>query len=60
MNDLMYNEIKNLQPSINCSTLEINKSLNHGNPLLLGFQLSITNTVREREISDATKHIKRI
>jgi len=60
VNDLIHNEIKNLQPSINCRTLEINESLKNVNPLLLDFLLSITNTVREREITNTTKHIKRI
>ena len=57
----MHEEIKNssqLQPSADCALLDINEELNNINPLLLEFLTCITNSVREREITNATEHIK--
>ena len=59
----MHEEIKKssqLQPSANCALLDINEELNNINPLLLEFLSCITNSVREREITNATEHIEKI
>ena len=63
VNNLMHEEIKKssqLQPSANCALLDINEELNNINPLLLEFLTCITNSIQEREITNATEHIKKI
>ena len=62
VNNLIHEEIKKasqLQPSANCALLDINEELSNINPLLLEFLAGATNSVREREITNATEHIKK-
>ena len=62
VNNLIHEEIKKssqLQPSANCALLDINEELSNINPLLLEFLAGTTNSVREREITNATEHIKK-
>ena len=63
VNNLLHEEIKkpsHSQPSPNCALLNINTELNNINPLLLQFLTSITITVRDRETTNVTEHIKKI
>ena len=60
INNLIHEEIKKssqLQPS---TLLNISDELNNIYPLLLEFLNSITNSIRERDIINATEHIKKI
>lgn len=61
INDLIHKEIKKSQLSDEyCTSIRIDEYLNNVNPLLLNFLISITNTVRDREVSNNTKQIKKI
>ena len=62
MNNLIHEEIKKssqVRPTFDCTSLKINEVLKNINPLLLDFLTSITNTIREREISNTNEHIKK-
>ena len=61
VNNLIHEEIKKisqLRPTIDCNQLKINEYLTNIDPLLLDFLTSITNTIRERDISNTTENIK--
>ena len=63
MNNLIHDEIKRsveMTSTLDYNSLKIKEHLKNINPLLLDFLTSTTNTIREREISDTTKHIKKI
>ena len=61
INDLIHKEIKKSQLSDEYYTsIRIDEYLSNVNPLLLNFLISITNTVRDREVSNNTKQIKKI
>ena len=63
VNNLIHEEIKQssqLQPSANCALFDINEELSNINPLLLEFLAGATNSVREREITNATEHIRKM
>ena len=51
-------KISQLRPTINCNQLKINEYLTNIDPLLLDFLTSVTNTIRERDISNTTENIK--
>ena len=63
VNNLLHEEIKkssHSQPSPSYALLNINEELNSINPLLLQFLTSITTTVKDRETTNVTEHIKKI
>ena len=60
INNLIHEEIKKSSQSQPSTLLNINDELNNINPLLLEFLNSITNSIRERDITNATEHIKNI
>ena len=46
--------------SIDLTSLDINEQLDNINPLLFQFLTAITNSAREREITNTNEHIKKI
>ena len=60
INNLIHEEIKKSSQSQPSTLLNINDELNNINPLLLEFLNSITNSIRERDITNATEYIKNI
>ena len=57
INNLIHEEIKKSSQSQSYTLLNISDELNNINPLLLEFLNSITNSIRERDITNATEHI---
>ena len=62
MNNLIHEEIKKsaeIRSTLDHSSLKIKEHLKNTNSLLLDFLTSITSTIRDREISNTTEHIKK-